>query len=88
MKRKILLFSAVALFAAGTIVVTTSCDDDNPISCTQKAIDVSEAAEAYTNDPSSENCIAYKNAIIDYLDCDITQSVDDQYQTILDGLDC
>ncbi len=86
--KKVFLFGALALFAAGTIFTVTSCDDDNPISCTQKAIDVANAAEDFGNDPSSENCNKYKNAINEYLDCDIAQALKDEYEDILAGLDC
>ena len=85
--KKIVLFSAVA--ALSLTLALNSCKKDNPISCTQRAIDVTNAAQNYANDPSSANCITYKNAINDYLECDIvTQTQKDSYELILDGLAC
>lgn len=85
--KKVLFLGAVALFATGILVTTTSCDDDNPISCTQKLVDVTSAAQDYTLNDSDANCNAYKAALEDYIDCDgVTDKA--SYQTILENLPC
>lgn len=85
--KKVLIFAVVALFTTG--IFATSCDKDNPVSCAQKLVKVSEAASAYGSDPSYANCIAYENALRDYINCDgIAQADKTAYQTILDALDC
>lgn len=83
--KKVLLFGAVTLFAAGFL--TISCEKDNPVSCAQKLTEVSSASLAYSADQSYSNCIAYKNALEDYINCDgITDKV--YYQAVYDALQC
>ncbi|HAF30398.1 MAG TPA: hypothetical protein DCG75_15255 [Bacteroidales bacterium] len=83
--KKVLLFGAITLLAAGFL--TVSCEKDNPVSCTQKLLEVSSAQSAYIVDDSYENCIAYKNALEDYINCDgITDKA--IYQGYLDNLTC
>ncbi len=85
--KKVFLFGALALFAAGTIFTVTSCDEDNPISCTKKYADLLEAQTDYIADPSSANCNAYKDALEDYVGCDgITDKA--TWQAVLDELSC
>ncbi|MDA3953697.1 MAG: hypothetical protein PF485_08625 [Bacteroidales bacterium] len=87
--KKVLFIAAIALFSTAAIITTTSCDEDNPISCTQKLVDVSEASSAFTSDPTAANCIAYSTALQDYIDCDGIAAADKTaYQIILDALDC
>jgi hypothetical protein len=83
--KKVLSLIAIPLFA--TAILTSSCSDDNPISCAQKLVEVSNAQTAYIADDSSENCVAYKNALKDYIDCD---GIADKaiYQTYYDELTC
>ncbi|PLX13720.1 MAG: hypothetical protein C0597_11190 [Marinilabiliales bacterium] len=86
--KKVLILGVVALFSAGAFVVT-SCDDDNPISCTQKLADVIDASSAYSVDKSTTNCEAYKDALQDYINCDGINAVDKTaYQTTLEALPC
>jgi len=86
--KKVLLLGVVALFAAGTLFVT-SCKDDNPVSCTQKLADVIDASSDYSLDPSTANCEAYKSALQDYINCDGLNAVDKTaYQTTLEALPC
>ena len=83
--KKILLFGAISIFAAGFLV--SSCSEDNPVSCAQKLTEVSAAQTAYILDDSYENCIAYKNALEDYINCDgITDK--ETFQSYLDNLTC
>jgi len=85
--KKVLIFGVVALFTAG--IFATSCDEDNPISCAQKLVEVSSAASAYSSDPSDANCIIYKNALQDYINCDgIAQTDKATYQAIMEALPC
>lgn len=89
MKKKILLFGAVALFTAGTMLVTTSCDDDNPVSCAKKLTEVTDASLEYLADDSNENCLAYKSALEDYINCDGIDAVDKAaYRETLEALPC
>ena len=65
------------LFAAA-LILTASCGDDNdPADCTSASFnqevnaainDVNAAGQAYANDPSTDNCNAFKDAANDYLD--------------------
>ncbi|MFC2096683.1 hypothetical protein ACFLQ3_03190 [Bacteroidota bacterium] len=85
--KKVLLLGAVALFATGMFV--TSCDDDSPVSCAGKLINVSTAASAYNSDQSDANCTTYKNALSDYIDCDgVTATDKAYYQLALEALPC
>jgi len=83
--KKALLLIAIPLFAVA--IFTSSCDKDNPVSCAEKLVEVSNAQRAYILDDSYENCIAYKNALDDYINCDgITDKA--VYQAYYDELDC
>lgn len=83
--KRTLLFGAITLLAAGFFAI--SCSEDNPVSCTQKLTEVSAASLAYSSDPSYANCIDYKNALEDYINCDgITDKV--FYQAAYDALQC
>ena len=89
--KKVFLFGALALFAAGTIFTVTSCDEDNPINCTQKAAEYTEAAANYLEDDSDANCNTLKNAIEDYLDTDcplLTDALRTSLQVELEALPC
>jgi len=83
--KKVLSLIAIPLFA--TAILTSSCSEDNPVSCAQKLVEVSNAQSAYIVDDSYENCIAYKNALEDYINCD---GIADKaiYQGYLDNLNC
>lgn len=83
MKKVLFGLVAVALIAT---VSFTSCDDDNPVSCAKKLDDVVAAASAYSYDDNA-SCIAYKEALEDYINCDgvVDKS---SYQAILESLPC
>lgn len=84
MKKIFLLFGIVLISLP---MMINSCSKDNPISCAQKLTEVSAAQTAYILDDSYENCIAYKNALEDYINCDgITDKA--IYQSYLDNLTC
>lgn len=81
------VFSLIAISLFVIAVFTTSCDKDNPVSCAEKLVALSNAQTAYILDDSYENCIAYKNALEDYINCDgITDKA--IYQGYLDDLTC
>ena len=83
--KRIFLIVLLALLSSGTII--TSCSKDNPISCAEKLVEVTSTQQAYVLDDSYENCIAYKNALDDYINCDgITDKV--YYQALYDNLQC
>ncbi|MCK5028630.1 MAG: hypothetical protein KAR57_03285 [Bacteroidales bacterium] len=83
--KKVLSLIAIPLFA--TAILTSSCSKDNPVSCAQKLVEVTSAAQDYALDDSDANCITYKNALEDYVNCDgITDKA--YYQTLLENLPC
>jgi len=86
--KRVLLLGAVALFATGLFV--TSCDeDDSPFGCVTELAEVTSAASAYQIDPSDANCTDYKNALVDYINCDGIADIDkDTYQLALEALPC
>ncbi len=85
--KKVLSFIAITLFT--TAILTSSCSEDNPISCATKLADVLDAQTDYNSDQSDANCNAYKSALEDYIDCDgITSTNKTLYQTALENLPC
>ena len=88
--KKVLFFTAAVMFSLSIVII--SCNkDDNPINCTQLALDYSNAASAYTADQSDANCNTLKNAIEDYLDSDcaaLTTAYRVTLQTELEALPC
>lgn len=93
MKRITLLLSMFLFLAATSISVTSCSKDDDKVaakSCTELLQDISSATADFTADPTTANCIAYKDAINAYIDgCDeITQEYIDLYTELLAGLDC
>ena len=85
--KKVLLLTAAGLFTL--TIFLNSCKEDNPIACTQKLVELSSATQDYEADASSANCTAYKNAINDYIDCDIvTNAQTEVYEATLAQLDC
>lgn len=85
------LFLPVALLA--TIVLSAvSCKKEaekEAEDCVASIEDVSNAALAYTSDPSSENCKAYKSALEDLIGLDCTDATADAaYQSVVDALVC
>ncbi|HET8804763.1 MAG TPA: hypothetical protein VFM72_09305 [Aequorivita sp.] len=82
---KKVLFSALIL----GLVFTTSCnkdDDGGGKSCEQRIEDINEAAAEYVDNPSTNNCENYRNAIESYIDSDCAGG--SSYEIILTGLDC
>ncbi|MBU8892888.1 MAG: hypothetical protein KOO66_08915 [Bacteroidales bacterium] len=91
--KKILIPFAIILMSAG--VLFNSCDrDDSPLNvldCAQLLTDYSQAASAFSADPSTENCNTLKNAIVDYLaeDCvALTTALRAELQSELEDLPC
>lgn len=86
MKKTILILGAAAVLTTAGFLIS-SCSKDNPVDCAKKLTEVSAAQTAFIQDDSYENCIAYKNALEDYINCDgITDKA--IYQTYLDNLTC
>ncbi len=89
MKKVLLLLGVVTLLTTGMFV--TSCDEDNPVNCTQLAFDYTNAASAYFADDSDANCITLKNAIENYLDSScpaLTDALRTSLQVELEALPC
>ena len=88
MKKTLLLFVAVLISLP---LLINSCDEDNPVNCTQLALDYNNAATAYAADDSDANCITLKNAIEKYLDSScaaLTDAYRATLQTQLEALPC
>ncbi|MFC2152907.1 hypothetical protein ACFLSE_10320 [Bacteroidota bacterium] len=88
MKKTLLLFVA-ALIALPLLI--NSCDEDNPLNCTELALDYSNAYSAYLSDDSSANCTTLKNALESYLDSTcplLTTDYRASLQLILEDLPC
>lgn len=82
---KKLLFSAAIM----GLFFTASCskdDDGGGLSCEQRATSISEAAQAYANNPNVENCKKYRSALKSYLDANCPGS--SGYDGALEGLTC
>lgn len=76
--------------AVGFISCNNNC---NSADISRDSIAISTAANEYANDASSENCLAYKEAldeyIINYGNCDeVSENTIDVYQAQLDALNC
>ncbi len=84
MKKFLLVLAAVALISLP--VVMTSCDEDNPVNCTQMLDDVLDTAAAFIDTPTSTTCNAYKEALKDYVNSDCTLA--NFYQSDYDELSC
>ena len=88
MKKTLLLFVATLISLP---LLINSCDEDNPVNCTQLAVDYTNAASAYITDDSDANCNTLKNAIEDYLDSScpaLTTALRASLQVELEGLPC
>ncbi|MDX9696374.1 MAG: hypothetical protein RBT49_11345 [Bacteroidales bacterium] len=85
MKKFLLVLAAVTLISLP--IVMTSCDEDNPVSCSAMIMDITEASLDYLSDQSTTNCNNYKNALKDYLDSDC-ELAGTSYQTSYDNLTC
>ena len=86
------LFFALSAFV---VIGLSSCggvDCDDAAAQTAVGDKFESAFEAYTTDPSEDNCKEFKSALedlLDYSDCDgSTQEDIDSANAILDGLDC
>ena len=84
MKKILLILAAAALIAVA--VIFNSCEEDNPVSCTNLLNDITSASLDYISDPSA-NCNDYKDALKEYLDSDC-DNLDDIYQSSYDNLTC
>ena len=84
-------FIFIILFAAvGFISCNNNC---NSADISRDSIAISTAANEYANDQSSENCLAYKEALEGYItnygECDkVSENTIDTYQAQLDVLNC
>ena len=84
------------LFTAGILSLTlTSCKGDDEVSnvveafdCLQAVIDASDAANAYDNDNSAANCIAYRDALLDLINEDCVGGNTTSTQDLIDALGC
>lgn len=90
MKKFLSITTSVIVVSA--ILAFGSCKkDDDPVdNCLDLVNKVSAAATAYTSNPSSDNCNAYKTAITNYFNgCDAISDEDKTtYQAIIDGMSC
>lgn len=88
--KKILAIFTLSLFSL--TFVATSCSEDNPVDCTQLLANYTNTGLEYAADPANnEKCIAFKNAIEDYLDSDckaLTTEARDDLQSELEALPC
>lgn len=88
--KKVLIIISLALFSLS--FVATSCSDDNPVDCTQLLANYTNTGLEYTEDPTNnDKCIAFKNAIEDYLDSDckvLTAEARADLQAELEALPC
>lgn len=88
MKKLLILFGAFATFT----FTSCSSDDDNNSnekSCEELADEVSDAADEFGNDDSSENCLAYKQALEAYIEqCADEDDGGFEYEEILENLPC
>ena len=77
----------ILLAAASLAFVNCSSDDDkgSAIDCVTHGNRVADAAMAYSSNSTTENCIAYKDALQAAIDAGCMATT---YQTILDNLDC
>lgn len=87
---KKLLFSALVLS-----LVVTSCKKDDDVSnifeafdCLQGTEDASDAADAYSNDPSNANCITYRDSLQSLLDQGCLGNNTASTQASIDALPC
>lgn len=82
---KKLLFGAAIM----GLLFTTSCkkdDDGGGKTCEARALDISNAAQAFAANPNSANCEKYRSALQSYLDANCPGS--GSYEGELDDLDC
>lgn len=85
MKKILLVFAALALISLPFVM--SSCEEDNPLSCTKLLDDITETSLAYSNDmTSSSKCNDYKDALKEYIDSDCTLA--SMYQSSYDALSC
>ncbi len=86
-KMKVLL---VATIISLPLLITT-CSEDNPVNCTELALEYTEASLDYYAEPSTDNCVALKDAIEEYLDSDcrtLDGASRDELQLELEALPC
>ncbi|WP_026451858.1 hypothetical protein [Aequorivita capsosiphonis] len=83
---KKLLFSVLIT----SLLFTTSCkkDDDGGggTSCEARALDISNAAQTFIDNPNSSTCENYRSALQKYLNANCPGS--ESYQDDLDDIDC
>jgi hypothetical protein len=85
MKKTFLVFVAIALISLPFVI--SSCEEDNPVSCTKLLEDITKTSVAYSNDMSSSSkCNDYKDALKDYIDSDCTLA--SMYESTYNSLSC
>lgn len=91
MKKSLLGILAVLLIS----LTLNSCKKDvlNPTgigtNCANAADDISAAVNAFTSNPSSSTCEAYKSAMLDYVNsCAGYAYYTASYEDIIEGMDC
>jgi len=86
--RKRLLFGAVVLFTIAFFSLSCSKDDET-ISCTEKLGILLEKQSSYVIYDTDRTCIAYKDALEDYINCEGVELTDiNYYQDIMENLPC
>lgn len=87
MRKKLLFYGAAILIIAGFL--TNSCKEDDTESCADLLSELLSTKRIYLLEISYNNCVAYKNAMEDYINCDgVTEAEKEIYQTAIDNLDC
>lgn len=86
MKKVILSALVIVVFS----FISCGDDDDGGINCISATQELTDAAQAFGTDPSTENCNAYKTILQNFLDggCAPDQASQDSTQQILDNLNC
>ena len=91
MMRK-LLQTTSALALACLMIIPASCEKDDNTRCSAEARTVSDAGVLYASTQTTQNCLLYKTAIMEYLNspCSSGLSSSDrlQLQNILKNLPC
>ena len=93
MKKQFANLFFASLFLLGTVSFYSCNNGCTADEISDAANEITTAATAYGNDPSTANCEAYRDALNAYIDqlgdCDeVSQATLDTYQQQADDLDC
>tara|TARA_B100000795_G_scaffold27128_1_gene18006 strand:+ start:620 stop:874 length:255 start_codon:yes stop_codon:yes gene_type:complete len=82
--KKIIFLVICAVLSLG------SCDDQDAavINCITTTADLATATDAYADDPSTENCNQYKEALQVFINNGCAQTNQDTFEALLDALPC